>query len=571
MNLVKTYCKPYLVTIILMVIFKAVSTLAEIIIPMGFVYMVENIVPQNSKSALMQWGAVMIGIAIFAGVVSILVSRTSVKFGVDFANDLRSDLFDASTHLDCEQIDKFGISSISSRLTMDVTLVQNVIIRFTTYGIRMVIFFVGSLTSITFIDAKLALIMFCTIPPIALTVYITTKASFKRYKETKIINDHLTKTIRDNIMGIRVIKALSKCEFERGRFEEVNTKLQDKSIYAGKVNVIGSPTMNLIVNMGMVGTLIFGAYWVKQGESSPASIIAFMSYATMILNSLVGIGQLFTSFSRAGAAASRINEVLQTGHRVYNSQEKTQQSDAYIEFRDVTFSYDQLPILQNISFKVNKGEMIGIIGITGSGKTTVFNLLLRLYEPDSGEIFVKGSPITSYSPEELYKIFGVVFQSDVIFADTIANNISFGRDIDKESIEFAAQSAQAEPFIKNIPEHYDAMVNIRGQNISGGEKQRLLISRALADKPDILMLDDSTSALDYRTDATLRKELGQNFTDTTKVLVSQRVASIMNAEQILVLDAGKILALGTHKQLLQSCEMYEKIASLQLGDGDLYE
>lgn len=600
MGIIKNYCKPHSLNILFIVMLKAIGTAGELIIPMGFVYMMDTVVPQNSIALLIQWGFIMLGIALFAFIISLIVSHLSVKFGVDLAKNLREDLFLKSITLDCEQIDKLGISSITSRLTMDIALLQNFITKLMTKGIRMLIIFTGSLASITILDSKLAFIMFCTVPFIGVVVYFTTTISFKKFKETKKVNDNLTKAIRDNVMGIRVVKALSKFNYEQQKFENVNSLLEEKSINASKVNIIGSPLMNLIVNFGMVATITLGAYWVKQGESSPASIIAFMSYATMILNSIVSIGQFFTAFSRAGAASSRITEILDIKSREYSSSEKIKNSEAYIEFKNVSFSYNnscsynnignntgnttdnttnsnidnntisENIILENISFKIQEGEMLGIIGMTGAGKSTILNLLLRLYEPNSGEIFVKGASLNTYSSEELYKIFAVVFQSDVIFADSVNNNISFGREINEERIKFAAQSAQAELFINNLTDKYEALVNVRGQNISGGEKQRLLISRALAGEPNILMLDDSTSALDYKTDANLRRELDNNFKNTTKILVSQRISSIMNAEQILVLDNGKILNLGTHDKLMQTCDIYKEIADLQLGDNNLY-
>lgn len=580
MSIWKNYFKPQSKAIASMMTLKAVGTGGELLIPMGFVYMMDHIVPRNSVKDLVAWGVVMVGMALFTAVIGLLVSHMSVNFGVRFAEKLREDLFEKTTHLDCEQVDEFGISSLTSRLTMDISMLQNFITKLMTKGIRMLIIFVGSLASITYLDPKLAMIMCSTVPFIAVTVYFTTKISFVRFKETKKSNDLLSKSIRDNVMGIRVVKALSKSEFEKTRFDKVNLLFRDKSIAAGQVNVVGSPLMNLIVNFGMVGTLLLGAYWVKVGESSPASIIAFMSYSTMILSSMVSIGQFFTSFSRAGAASSRISEVLTTESKSYpiqtmkDQKHTTSEKDSsIISFENVSFSYPSVKenrTLSNITFTVKEGETLGLIGLTGSGKSTLFHLLLRLYEPDEGRILVRGKDILAYTSEELYQIFSVVFQSDVIFADTIANNISFGRTLSQEQVEFAAKTAQAQPFIEKVTGHYEGLVNVRGQNISGGEKQRLLISRALAGESNILLLDDSTSALDYRTDANLRRGLEKFYHNTTKLLISQRVSSIMSAEQILVLEKGMIIAKGNHEELMNQCPTYQKIATLQLGDGSLY-
>lgn len=570
MSISKNYIKPQAPIIIFMVILKAIATAAELVIPMGFVHMMDNIVPLNSTRELIKWGFIMIGIAFISMIISLIVSHMSVKFGVNFSKQIREDLFEKTSNLDCEQVDQIGISSITSRLTMDIALLQNFVTKMFTKGVRMGIIFVGSLTSISIIDPKLAAIMLCTVPPIIITVYFTTTISFKRFKATKKSNDMLVKLIRDNVMGIRVVKALSKADYEKERFEKANLLLKEKSIHASKVDVIGSPTMKLIVNLGMVATLMLGAYWVKEGTSNPASIIAFMSYSTMLLMSLVNIGQIFTSFSRAGAAGSRINEIFDVNSREYNgdyvqTSNECSSEEYLIDFKNVTFGYssDKL-ILQDISFTLKEGEMLGIIGITGSGKSTILNLLLRLYEPISGEIFVKNKPINSYTKEELYNIFGVVFQADIVFSESVSDNISFGRNISQNEIEFAATSAQATLFIDRLTDKYDQLVNIRGQNISGGEKQRLLISRALAGSPKILILDDSTSALDYKTDALLRQDLSKNYANTTKILVSQRVSSIMNANKTIVIDNGKIIAMGTHDELINSCDLYSKISNLQL-------
>ncbi len=314
-----------------------------------------------------------------------------------------------------------------------------------------------------------------------------------------------------------------------------------------------------------------GAYFVRESQSDVASLIAFMSYFTMVLTSLIGIGQLFNMYAKCAAAASRISEVLNTENREYKDSPKEAKQDNFIEFKNVSFSYgDNLDVLKNISFTVKKGETLGIIGSTGSGKSTIISLILRLYEPDSGEIFLEGNPINDYSKEALYKKFGVVFQSDIIFQESVSENIAFGRNISQEQIISASKTAQAKAYVDKLKEGYDTLINIRGQNMSGGEKQRMLISRAIAGNPKILILDDATNALDYKTDANLRKALSSDYNETTKVFVSQRVATIINANKILVLDKGEVIAQGSHDDLTKGCDIYSKISEAQLGDSALY-
>ncbi len=571
MGLLKQHCKPHLFQIIFALILKAVSTGFTLFLPWAFAYLVNEIVPLNSSDMLLAWGTVMIFAALGTMLLSLWAAHLSVKFGVDISKEIREEVFKKSCDMDCEKIDVFGISSVVSRLTTDIASIQQFLSKIMTKGTATILTFVGSLLSVTILDFRLALIMFAIVPMIAVSVYFTTKIGFKRFKETKKVNDGLVKVIRENVIGIRVIRALSTYERERDNFNKVNDLLRLKNIRASVVDAIGTPSMRLWVNLGMVVTLMAGAYCIRSAESDVASLIAFMSYFTMVLTSLIGIGQLFTMYARCAAAASRISEVLATENREYEVVVDTSQGDKFIEFRNVSFSYDNnVEILKNISFSIKKGETLGIIGSTGSGKSTIISLILRLYEPDSGEIFLDGKPINSYSKESLYKKFGVVFQSDIIFAESVSENIAFGRDITDGQIRLASTSAQAKIYVDKLKDGYNTLINIRGQNMSGGEKQRMLISRALAGNPEILVLDDATNALDYKTDANLRVALSKNYTGTTKVFVSQRVATIINADKIIVLDKGEIIAQGTHNELTGTCDIYGRISEAQLGDSALY-
>ncbi len=571
MGILKKYCKPHLFRIVLALILKAFSTGFTLFLPWAFTYLVNEIVPLNSNNMLITWGAVMILAALATMLLSLLAAHLSVKFGVDISKDIREDVFVKSCDMDCEKIDKFGISSVVSRLTTDISSVQVFISKVMTKGTATILTFVGSLLSVTILDLKLAVIMFAIVPLIAVTVYFTTKIGFKRFRETKKVNDSLVKVIRENVIGIRVIRALSTFERENNNFDEVNDLLRTKNIRASIVDAIGTPSMRLWVNLGMVATLMAGAYFVKDTQSDVASLIAFMSYFTMVLTSLIGIGQLFTMYAKCAAAASRISEVLDTENRAYEDKHSLNKHNKFIEFKNVSFSYgDDVDVLNNISFSLEKGETLGIIGSTGSGKSTIISLMLRLYEPDSGEIFLDGKPINSYSKEKLYQKFGVVFQSDIIFAESVSENIAFGRDISDDQIMFASESAQAKVYVDKLKDKYNTLINIRGQNMSGGEKQRMLISRALAGKPEVLVLDDATNALDYRTDANLRMALSKDYEGTTKIFVSQRVATIINANKIIVLDKGEIIAEGNHSILNKTCDIYGRISKAQLGDSALY-
>ncbi len=553
--------------LVAMFLFKSISASAGLFIPWAFAHIVEEIIPQNSQSEIAKWSFYMVGFAVISLILNLIVFHLNALFTVKLSKDIRIDVFTKSTSLDCNNMDKFGVSSITSRLTSDIMSVQLFAGKLMTKGVATITMFVGSIATASILDLKLALVMFICVPFIMVTVYFTMTIALKRFALTRKATDNLVKSIRENVMGIRVIKALSKFEYEEKRFDSINNELKNTNLSAGIVDVIGSPLMKLIINVGMVATLLLGAYYISEGTSSIPSLIAFMSYFTMVLTSLVGIGHMFTMYSKAGAAANRIEEVITAENHKFAEKQDLIHNNYNIEFVNVSFAYnDSGEILKNISFKVKKGETLGIIGVTGAGKSTIINLLLRLYEPTSGDIYIDGKHINNYSAESLYKMFGVVFQSDIIFSESVKDNIAFGRNIEEKEVRKAAQSAQAEPFINNINGNYDGLINIRGQNISGGEKQRLLISRALAANPEILVLDDSMSALDFKTDASLRRELTSNLKNSTKIFVSSRIASIMNAEQILVIDDGELIAKGRHDELYETCEIYSKISVLQLGE-----
>ncbi len=571
MNLLKKYFLMQKTRLVVMFLLKILASSVGLFIPWAFAHIVEYIIPLNSQAEIIKWSIYMILFAILNLVSNLLAFHINANFTVKLSKDIRTAVFEKSCHLDCDKVDKFGISSITSRLTSDIMSVQTFSGKLMTKGVATITTFIGSIATASIMDIKLAIVMFICVPFIMLTVYFTMTIALKRFALTRKATDDLVKSIRENVMGIRVIKALSKFEYEETRFETINESLKKSYLKAGIVDAIGSPTMKLIINIGMVATLLVGAYFINSGLSDLTSLIAFMSYFTMVLTSLVGIGQMFTMYSKAGAAANRIEEIINTENHEFSSTSKKYTSSANIEFKNVSFSYDDSgEVLKNISFSVKKGETLGIIGVTGSGKSTLTSLLLRLYEPTSGEIFINGQPINNYESQELYEMFGVVFQSDIIFSDSVSENINFGRNISENDIKSAAKSSQAEHFISNLKEKYNSLINIRGQNISGGEKQRLLISRAIASKPEILLLDDSTSALDYKTDALLRKSLATELKNSTKILVSSRVASIMNAEQILVINDGQIVSKGVHSELVKSCEIYKEISKLQLGDSKLY-
>jgi len=375
--------------------------------------------------------------------------------------------------------------------------------------------------------------------------------------------------VREDVQGIRVIKALSKTETEHKRFNEVNSSLVKDETRAGVIMGTVNPVLTMLMNFGIVAVIALSANRVAVGRSTPETVIAFMQYFTQISMAMMTVTRMFVMYTKSAASAARISEVLET-----NSEIKTESEELYpikytenhIEINNVSFSYlGKKNDIENIDLKIKKGDRIGIIGATGSGKSTIIRMLLRFYDVNEGEILIDGRNIKTILPEEFYSKFGVAMQYDFLYADTIEENIKLGRDISREDVERAAKIAQAHDFITAFPDGYGHILSQKGTNISGGQKQRLLIARAIAAKPEILILDDSSSALDYKTDAMLRRALSDKLSDTTVITVAQRVSSVMSCNTILVLDEGKIIGMGTHSELLESCTHYREISNSQVG------
>ena len=376
--------------------------------------------------------------------------------------------------------------------------------------------------------------------------------------------------MQENLNGVRVIKALSKTEYEKEKFFAINEELMQSDVKAGQNNALSGPILQFFLNCGLTAVIILGAILVDRGESQPGAIIAFLSYFTIILNALMMVNRVFMQLSKGLASVNRINELLAEDTEVPLTDGTVSKADAQykIKFENVSFSYLKVKNnVENISFALKEGESLGIIGATGSGKTTVVSLLMRFYNPDSGRILIDGRDIRSIPADELYAKIGIAMQSDFLMADTIRENIAFGRELPDEDIAFATKNAMAAAFIAEKDGGIDSQLNVKGANVSGGQKQRILISRALAGKPEILILDDSSGGLDYKTDADLRQNLAENYNTSTNVIVAQRVSSIKNCTYVMVLDDGEVIGFGSHDHLMDSCPDYNHIATTQMGRG----
>ena len=538
----------------------------DLFLPWVLSHLIDEIVPLNSMKLIVFWGGVMFLCALTALITNIIANRMAAKVARNTTERLRHELFSKILYLSSSQIDEMTLPSLELRLTSDTYHVHRMITMMQRMGIRAPILLIGGIAITLTLDPVLTAVLICTLPFISLLVLTVTRKGFPMYKQLQEKTDYMVRVVRENIAGVRVIKALSKTEHEKTRFHTANQEVIKMEKTAGYTMSLTSPIMNLLLNTGLTLVILVGAYRVNAGTTEPGKILAFMSYFTIILNAMMAVTRIFVMYSRGSASASRIEEVLNMPVELTPIEKENVNEEEHIVFDHVNFSYQKKENnLTDISFKLKRGETLGILGPTGSGKSTIINLLLRLYDADSGEIRISGKPVQSLTPEELYTKFGIVFQNDFVVAESIRENIAFGRSLTDEQIEAASQNAQAFEFISGLDDKFDHQVAARGNNLSGGQKQRLLIVRALADHPEILILDDSSSALDYKTDANLRKVLNEKYSDITTIIIAQRISSLMYADHIIILEDGEILGQGKHQELLESCDLYRMISENQMG------
>lgn len=529
----------------------------------------EGVVPGQSNRILLYGGAMLL----CAGVcltLNIVANRMSAKSSGRITRKIRFDLFEKLNSLSARQMDELTLPSAESRLTSDTYRVNEFLARGQRLGIRAPILLVGGVVMMLTMEPTLALVLVALLPIIAFTVWIVTKKSIPLYTKEQSVLDGMVRVVQENVTGVRVIKALSKTDYERERFGRVNDELCATDTKAGAVTGINNPVASLVLNLGLTAVVVIGAYRVFGGHTGASVIVAFLQYFIMILNAMLGVTRIFIMASRAQASALRVAHVLELPKELepLAPSGEPEKDPPHIAFDDVTFSYTGIgENLSHLTFSLNRGQTLGILGATGSGKSTVVNLLMRVYDAGLGTVRIDGRDVRTYGREELASKFGVVFQNDFIHEGTIKDNIRFFRDIPDEAIERAAADAQAAEFIREKEGGMDAAVSVRGNNLSGGQKQRLLIARALAGDPEILILDDASSALDYRTDAALRKALFARGAVTT-VLIAQRISSVRHADLILVFEDGKVIGMGDHDTLLRTCAEYRLIAESQMGTGE---
>ena len=557
-----SYLKPYSGGLALGMTVKIVGSAAELVLPYILSYIIDELTPLKDSGRIYLMGGVMLFFALVALGGNIWANRLSAKVAGNMTHDIRYDLFKKTSYLKCRQVDEVTVPSLISRLTSDTYYVNQMVARTMRMGVRAPILLLGGLVFCFLLNVRLALVLLAVVPVVAVPMWLITRKSIPMYSAVQCRGDNMVRSVQEDITGIRVIKALSKTEYEDKKFEGVAGDLASTEFKAQRIMSLTNPLTSLILNLGLVGVIVAGAYF----SSEPGDITGFLTYFTIVLNAMLGISKIFVIISRGAASSERIERVLELDERE-TVEERPAGDDRYaIQFKNVSFSYNgKEDNLYNISFALKRGQSLGIIGATGCGKSTIINLLMRFYDVDSGAVYVGGEDVRSVPADKLREKFGAVFQNDFLMAASVRENIDYGRNLTDEQIERAADCAQAREFIEGLSGGLDYDLAQKAGNLSGGQKQRLLIARALAGDPEIIVLDDSSSALDYATDSALRRSIAHEYASATKVIVAQRVSSVKNCDLIMVLDDGKIDGLGTHDELMASCAEYRSIAKTQMG------
>ena len=571
MKWVLSYLQPLRGRLLKGITVKMIGTVAELLIPFLLSYILEHVIAANDVGQILFFGALMVLCALAACLGNITANRMAARTTMLFATRMRKDLFSGTLGLSARSTDRFTIPSLESRITSDTYNVQNFVGMMQRMGIRAPILLLGGSVITFLMDWKLALVMVATLPLIFIVVYGISRMGVPLYSRVQQSVDGMVRVVREDAQGIRVIKALSKEGYESARYDRANMALRKHETRAGTIMGVVNPVMTLLMNLGIVGVIGVSAWFVSQNQSSATTVIAFMQYFTLISMAMMSLSRMFVMYTKCAASANRIAAVLEEESELALCRDDGKGDPAYhISFENVSFSYlGKSNNLTGVSFALKKGQRLGIIGATGSGKSTILRLLMRFYDAGEGVIRVHGRDVRSYTPEELTAMFGVVFQNDFLYAGSIEENIRFGREISREDLEKAAKIAQAHDFITSFADGYGHHISTGGTNLSGGQRQRVLISRAIAGEPEILILDDSSSALDYRTDANLRQALAQALPESTVITVAQRVSSVKNCDLILVVEEGVIIGCGTHDALMETCAEYREISDSQMGGGFL--
>jgi len=566
------YVKPYLPAFIIGPILMIVEVIGEVVMPLLLSKIIDNgVIGDGGLSYILAMGITMIITALGMMAGGVGGAYFAIKASSGFANDLRKDLFNKIQEFSFTNIDQYSTGSLITRLTNDVTQVQNMLQMLLRMALRAPGMLVGALIMAFVLNPQLALVILGVMPLLALAIYFIIKIAFPRFQTMQKKLDALNTTTQENLRNIRVVKSFVRERHEEEKFEKANRDLKESTLKAMKVVIFAMPVMIFTMNITTLAVVGLGGYQVIIGGMTPGVLTAFINYVAQILVSLMLVSMIILNSTRSLASIKRLNEVLCTDIDLTDQEALYKDltvQQGKIEFRDVYFKYykdNEKWVLENINLVINPAETIGIIGSTGSGKSSLVQLIPRLYDVDRGEVLVDGVNVKDYSLKNLRNGVGIVLQKNVLFSGTVMENLKWGDEqASDEEIHQWAERAQAHGFVSSFPEGYQTELGQGGVNLSGGQKQRLCIARALLKKPKILILDDSTSAVDTVTEAKIRESFKNELQRTTKIIIAQRISSVIDADKIIVLDDGRIAGIGTHAELLQNCEAYAEIYYSQM-------
>jgi ATP-binding cassette subfamily B protein len=569
-----SYLKPYRLAVVTILVLTFLQSIFQLYLPTLMANIVDIGIVNGDTHYILKVGVVMMMVALVITIATICSSYLSAKTALGVTTTLRSDIFTHVENFSLTEFDQFGTASLITRTTNDITQLQRVIVMLLRMALGAPLMMAGGVIMAVSTDAMLSLTIIAGVPVMVATIYFISRKGMPLFKLLQIKLDKLSLVIREGLTGVRVIRAFNRTNYEQHRFRQANFDLTETAIKVNKLMATIMPVMMVVLNLIVVLVIWFGSTRIDNGNLQVGDLMAFIQYIMHIMFSLMAVSMMFVMIPRAEASALRINEVLGTEPKVKDIEltKQSKSANGHVEFNNVIFSYPgaEKPAISNISFSTGPGETTAIIGGTGSGKTTLINLIPRFYDVDSGSVLVGGIDVRQMAQQQLRAQIGYVPQRATLFRGTIADNIKYGKeDASATEIAKAAEAAQAIEFIKHMEQGFGADIAQGGTNISGGQKQRLAIARALVRRPDIYIFDDSFSALDFKTDACLRAALKKETANATVIIVTQRVSTVMRADQIIVLDNGKIVGIGKHPELLKTCTVYQEIVSSQLSEGEL--
>lgn len=565
------YLKGYTVQSIIAPLFKFLEATFELIVPIVMAQIIDIGVKNSDKDYIYKMGFILILLGVLGLAASITAQYFAAKASVGFGTALRHDFYRHLNTLSHAETDRIGAPTMITRITNDINQAQTGVNMFLRLFLRSPFIVVGAIVMCLTVSVKLTLIFAVAAPIIGLIIYLIMTSTIPKYKTIQGRLDKVSLLTRENLSGVRVIRAFSKQKKEKESFDGETDELLKAQVRVGRISALLNPLTFVVVNLAITAILWFGGVSVDAGEITQGELIALVNYMNQILLALIYLANLIIILTKAGASAARINDIFAVKPSVTdegNTEQNAVKNAPAVEFKNVTFAYHKdKPSLEKISFKAEEGETIGIIGGTGSGKTTLVNLIPRFYDVSEGEVSVDGVNVDKYPFAQLRSMIGVVPQRASLFKGTIRSNLMWGKnDATEEEMWKALETAQAADFVRKVPEGLDAKVEQGGRNFSGGQRQRLTIARAVIKKPHILILDDSASALDFATDAALRKALAKDISEAAVFIVSQRASGIKHADKIIVLDDGEAVGIGTHSELFDSCQVYREICLSQMSE-----